>query len=136
MEIENTQEEQEFESSLYYLRSGENIVEDINFKEANSRVKNFLRNHFKSPNLNIFLGSGCSLRAIPLMGDTFKDLKDKENWLELGEFKGDSKNIEGYLDWLNTGIRFLEHSSLETEKNTKEELEKSFNTTKKYLLKS
>lgn len=34
---EQTQVEEEFESSLYYLRSEKNVVEDISFKEAETR---------------------------------------------------------------------------------------------------
>src|SRR5699024_4756026 len=121
-----------FDSSIYHLRSEKDIVEDISFKEAKTKMKTFLRTHLKSPNLNIFLGSGCSLKAVPLMSDTFKDLKAKETGLLLGQFSGENKNIEGYLDWLNTGIRFLEDEEL-SEKNKKEKLEYSFNITKKYL---
>lgn len=135
-EEETIQEEGEFESTLYYLRSEKDVVEDMSFKEAVTKVKTFLRTQLKSPNLNVFLGSGCSLQAIPLMGNTFEELKKDEKWLELGQFDGNSKNIEGYLDWLNTGIRFLEHDSSEVEKGRKESLEKSFNTTKKALLDS
>ncbi|MCY8373217.1 hypothetical protein [Bacillus haynesii] len=131
---EEQEVEERFESSLYYLQSEKNVLKDMSFKEQETRVKTFLRNHLKSQNLNVFIGSGCSLKAIPLMGDTFKKLKENEKWLELGHFGGDSKNIEGYLDWLNTGIRFLKYNSLEDEKYKK--LEESFNTTKKVLLKS
>src|SRR5699024_11846872 len=44
----------------------------------------------------------------------------------------ENKNIEGYLDWLNTGISFLGDKELD-EKDKKNKLEYSFNITKKYL---
>lgn len=134
-ELETTEIKKDFSPSLYYIREEKNIFEDIDVDIGKRKITSLLRRHLKSKNLNIFIGSGCSLPAVPLMGNTFMKLKDSGEILELGNFDGDNKNIEGYLDWLSTGIQFLEQYTTDfTEK--KKELEKSFNTTKKYLLDS
>lgn len=131
-----TENERASNSKLYYLRSEENILENVDIDTSKNKVTTLLRRHLKNKHLNIFIGSGCSLPAVPLMGNTFSVLKEKEKLPELGNFGGTSKNIEGYLDWLSTGIRFLEQYS--TAKDTKKEksLKESFETTKKYLLSS
>lgn len=124
--------------SLYYLREGNNFLEDINFDEQKKRVSLFLQRSLQSKNLNILIGSGCSLPAVKLMGHTFKSLKEQNTSLELGSYNGESADIEGYLNWLNTGIRFIDQFSSPSEGNIKykERLEMSFNATKEFLINS
>ncbi|MGG1688396.1 SIR2 family protein [Pseudalkalibacillus sp. NRS-1564] len=79
------------------------------FEESLVRISNRLKPFLLSRNISLFIGSGCSIDAIPLMGKTFKDAKDKlENIDLLGEYAHpDNKNIEACLNWLNAGLEFL-----------------------------
>ena len=71
------------------------------------------------------------------MGNTFKSLKEHNKSLVLGSYGGDSADIEGYLNWLNTGIRFIDQPSKQSKQlKYKETLEKSFYSTKEFLIKS
>lgn len=63
--------------------------------------------------LNIFLGSGCSTKAISLMGKTFKDFRDNadsnfnqcyQNFID--KHPEDKDNIESFLSWINSGILY------------------------------
>ncbi|MGE7932618.1 SIR2 family protein [Viridibacillus arvi] len=125
------------EKLLYHLRDGINQIEGLSFKDQKGRVKKVLNDCLMSKNLNILIGSGCSVPAVPLMGWTFKRIKEANSDLVLGKFNGDSPDIEGYLNWLNTGINFLENFL--DEDGHSAELDKyrtSFETTKKFLLDS
>lgn len=125
-------------SSLYYLREGKNILDHISFEEQKKKVNLLLQRSLQSNNLNILIGSGCSLPAVKLMGHTFQSLKNQNESLILGSYVGDSPDIEGYLNWLNTGIRFMDQNTNPSaeELQYKEELIKSFNETKEFLVKS
>ena len=124
--------------TLYYLREGKDIINNLSFEEQQERISTLLLRGLQSKNLNIFIGSGCSLPAVKLMGSTFKSLKEQNKSLILGSYGGDSADIEGYLNWLNTGIRFIDQNSNPTklESQKKEKLIKSFNETKKFLVDS
>lgn len=123
---------------LYYLREGKDIINNLGFEEQQERISTLLLRGLQSKNLNIFIGSGCSLPAVNLMGSTFKSLKQQNKSLILGSYDGDSADIEGYLNWLNTGIRFIDQNPNPTklESQKKEKLIKSFNETKKFLVDS
>ncbi|WP_164219247.1 SIR2 family protein [Virgibacillus sp. YIM 98842] len=124
--------------TLYYLREGKDIIENLGFEEQQEKVSALLLRGIQSKNLNIFIGSGCSLPAVELMGSTFKSLKEQNKSLILGSYGGDSADIEGYLNWLNTGIRFIDQNSNPTklESQKREKLIKSFNVTKEFLVDS
>lgn len=122
---------------LYHLRTGVNQLEGFSFKDQNGRVKKVLNDCLTSKNLNILIGSGCSVPAVPLMGATFKKIKEENPDLILGEFGGDSADIEGYLNWLNTAMKFLQGSSEESkDEGELEKYKKSFEVTKETLLQS
>jgi SIR2-like domain len=124
--------------TLYYLREGKNIFEDISFNEQKKNLYTLLRRSLQSKNLNILIGSGSSLPAVNLMGHTFKSLKEHNNSLVLGNYDGESADIEGYLNWLNTGIRFIDQIPNPSPQNEeyRKKLEKSFNETKEFLINS
>ncbi|MEK3753676.1 SIR2 family protein [Bacillus sp. FSL K6-6483] len=123
------------DSNLYYLKEGNDLLNGVPFDEQKQKISKLLMNNFKSKNLNIFIGSGCSKPAIGLMGETFSTLKQNESeHLVLGSYDGNNNDIEGYLNWLNTGIKFYEQNPDETDLLKK--LEESFAITKKALIKS
>ena len=119
---------------IYHLRAGVNQLEGLSHKDQKGRVKKVLTDCLTSKNLNILIGSGCSVPAVPLMGATFKKIKEENSDLILGKFDGDSYDIEGYLNWLNTGMKFMQHGFEEAGKL--ENYKKSFEVTKETLLKS
>lgn len=95
----------------------ENIVDGISFyqlsdNEFSSAIKEIslkLQSYLLSSNLSIFVGSGCSSDAIPLMGSTFNLIKQELEEKELlGEYLDINNNkIEDCLNWLNSGLQFL-----------------------------
>lgn len=100
--------EQDFNPNLYHYRLGDNQLVGLSLKEQQEKVSTFIQRKCNSENLNFFIGSGCSLPAVPLMGWTFGKLKNgilSEG--ELGEYDGESVDIENYLNWLKTAITFL-----------------------------
>lgn len=127
------------EPFLYYLREGRNEIENEEFLIQKKSVRNLLVKSLQSNNLNLLVGSGCSLPAVNLMGNTFNTLKSQVgNEITTGmEYGGENKDIEGYLNWLNTGISFLvKFNTSENNLAVKNNLEHSFNVTKQYLVNS
>lgn len=123
------------EKYLYHLRNGINIIEGLNFTDQKGRIKKLLIDCITSKNLNVLIGSGCSVPAVPLMGITFKKIKEDYLHLNFGKFDGDSPDIEGYLNWLMTGLNFLNNSAEEKSKEI-ETYKEAFDITKKELLES
>lgn len=104
---------------IKYLREDKNFFNDIdNIEEKEKIIKNKLKKHLEANNLCFLLGSGCSVGAIPLMGNTFEKLKkeeplfnDKNREKIIGEYE-DNNNIEAYLNWLLKIIEVLpKHSA-------------------------
>lgn len=125
-------EEKEFQKTLYYFRLGKNSLSELDFASQKEKVSSFIKRQCNSENLHFFLGSGCSLPAVPLMGYTFTELKNEElDQSTLGKFGGNNKDIEGYLNWLKNAIIFYGEDSAEGQK-----FKESFNKTKAALLKS
>ena len=123
------------ETNLYHLRTGSNQLEGLSFSDQKGRVKKLLNDCLMSKNLNILIGSGCSVPAVPLMGSTFNKIKETNPDLILGNFGGNSSDIEGYLNWLNTGIKFIEEfSDYERKPSDLTRYKSSFLSTKQGLL--
>ncbi|HEY4600223.1 MAG TPA: SIR2 family protein [Cerasibacillus sp.] len=136
--------------NIYHIRNGKDILSGESFEQQRNQVGQFLKAHIKSQNLNFLIGSGCSLPAVSLMGDTFKKLREQYFKLETScdgndkeasneeekldkEYLGDfveGKDIEAYLNWLNHAMQF--HKEGEDYK----EYEKAFNIVKKGLISS
>jgi hypothetical protein len=118
---------------MYHFRYGEDLLSNSNFAEQKEAISQFIKRQCNSENLHILIGSGCSLRAIPLMGDTFQKIKKNISEVRgaLGKFDGDNKNIEDYMNWLNTATSFLNDGSSE---HTKYNV--AFDATKKELINS
>lgn len=93
---------------LYCFNKNINQYNNFDYNQQINKASILLRKAFLSKNLNFLIGSGCSLPVIPLMGQTFHDIKSKHSSIPLGSFDGDSSDIEGYLNWLNTAISFYE----------------------------
>jgi hypothetical protein len=125
-------EEKHFEECLYYFRLGENLFSDQEFSAQKEKIISLVTQQCNSENLHFLIGSGCSLPAVPLMGQTFSKIKsNKLDESLLGKFGGESKDIEGYLNWLRNAIIFHEEDSEEGEK-----YKEAFDITKKVLLKT
>ncbi|MCT3071159.1 hypothetical protein EFN55_04335 [Leuconostoc citreum] len=88
-------------TNLYHYNGGQNLLSEI--KDCNQQrinINEFLNRQIKNPYLNILIGSGASVGAIPLMGDTIKKiLADEENsdikseFIVFSDFQDDDKNV-------------------------------------------
>lgn len=106
---------------IYHKRLDQNLLDDYDNDEAKiAEIKRFVGKLLLSKNLNILVGSGCSINAIPLMGKTFAEVKPKLDVSTLGEF-AETDDIEGYLNWLISAINF--HNGVE-----KDKFQESFNS--------
>lgn len=117
---------------MYCYRKNVNIFDKMDFHDQKFKVSKLLKESIESKNLNILIGSGCSLPAVPLMGSTFMNIKEKFSYIEYGMFDNDSKDIEGYLNWLNMGISF--NKDYKYGQATQSSLQESFNITKQELI--
>lgn len=109
--------------TYYHLNNKENLLDNCrDSSQILSALKIFLKNSLrKVDNLSILIGSGCSSGCTPLMGTTMQkmlqnpDIKQKvdeyfvahpEEYPEGSSKRDDFKDIEGLLNWLQSGIQF------------------------------
>lgn len=124
--------EQDYYPNLYHYRLGKNLLGGLSIKDQEEKITTFIQRKCNSENLHFFIGSGCSLPAVPLMGWTFGELKKGILYEEvLGDYAGESMDIENYLNWLKNAITFLGE---ETQEGVK--FKTAFDKTKKGLLDS
>lgn len=122
---------------LYHIRNGIDQLSDLEFSNQISSVNKFLNDAVTSRNFNVLIGSGCSFPAVPLMGQTFNEIKVNNPNLILGKFNGNNNDIEGYLNWLNTGIKFYEDNTGNfNETSNVGQYKDSFEFTKNELIKT
>lgn len=114
---------------IYQRRFDKNELSEVEGEQARiSELKRFISKLLLSKNLNILIGSGCSRNAVKLMGETFENVKPNLEG-SLGDFK-DTKDIEGYLNWLISAINFNKGTG------EGETFEKDFDTTVSALVES
>lgn len=67
--------------TLYHFNGGNDLLnENEDIEQQKLQVSQFINTQIKSPHLNILVGSGASVPAIPLMSQTMKEiLKNVEN---------------------------------------------------------
>lgn len=122
----------DYNPDLYHYRLGINQIRGLSLTEQQEKISTFIQRKCNSENLHFFVGSGCSLPAVPLMGKTFSELKKGTLGEDvLGEYHGDSMDIENYLNWLKNAITFLGEESQEGTR-----YKKAFDKTKEGLLDS
>ena len=125
-------EEEHIIKSLYHYRLNKNILSGLDLRSQEEKVTSFIQRKCNSEHLHFFLGSGCSLPAVSLMGWTFKKLKEESlSGEDLGVFCGENGDIEGYMNWLKNAIIFYGEN---TEQGTR--YKEAFDKTKKGLLES
>ncbi|MBT2733139.1 SIR2 family protein [Carnobacterium sp. ISL-102] len=104
------------ENDLYHFQGIDNHLMGIeNVEEQINQIGTFLKSSIRARNLSVFIGSGCSNPATPMMGTTMKEITlKKENddiVKKIREYTGEEKidkfvDIEGLLNWLQNGINF------------------------------
>ncbi|ELV2884385.1 SIR2 family protein, partial [Staphylococcus pseudintermedius] len=55
---------------IYHLNENKDLLEDLNLNEKPKQISEFINRQLSANNLAIFIGSGCSTGAIPLMSTT------------------------------------------------------------------
>ena len=87
--------------SLYHFQGSQNILETENeFELQKKEIVQFINREVfnKNKNLNIFIGSGCSTPAIPLMGETMKKILNDDEYPSIkDEFKTFLKVTDAHL---------------------------------------
>ena len=87
---------------IYHYENNEDILKGLDENQQIIKLKEFINKYFVSKNLVIFIGSGCSSGAIPLMSKTMSDIleKHKNVYKKVKEFIN-AKD----LDYLTKGLQ-------------------------------
>ncbi|MUG67285.1 hypothetical protein GNP94_14950 [Paenibacillus campinasensis] len=104
--------------NMYYIRGGHNLFENVAFEEQIQTISSLLKMRCSySENLHFLIGSGCSRNAIPLMNDTFDIIKSNHADVRMvfEQYTGE-KDIESFLSWLATAMKFFTEGSNEYKK--------------------
>ena len=93
---------------IYHYENNKNIFKGLDENQQIIKLKEFVNKYFVSKNLVIFIGSGCSSGAIPLMSKTMSDILDshKNVYEKVKEFINCkdlyylTKSLESYKNWI------------------------------------
>lgn len=91
---------------IYHYENNKDILEGLDENQQINKLKEFINKHFVSKNLVIFIGSGCSSGAIPLMSKTMSDILEKhkniyekvKEFINCKDLNYLAKNIESCRD--------------------------------------
>lgn len=121
---------------IYHFNRGKDELIDLNLNEQQEKVSTFINNQLSANNLAIFIGSGCSTGAIPLMSTTMKKILE-ENDLVLYYVKIflDSREIKEFVKYLEARENKI---TQETERKSIDIIKKNlhdekFENLKKYI---
>jgi len=63
--------------SIYHFYQGKDENEGLDLEQQKQNISSFIKAQFSAENLVFFIGSGCSVPAIPLMSQTMKTIIGK-----------------------------------------------------------
>lgn len=107
---------------IYHLNKDKDVLKDLNLNEKQEQVSTFINKQLSANNLAIFIGSGCSTGAVPLMSTTMKNiLEENESVLNYVEKFLNTRGIKEFIKYLeereNEKIQVKERRTLHTIKN-------------------
>lgn len=93
---------------IYHYENNKDILEGLDENQQINKLKEFINKHFVSKNLVIFIGSGCSSGAIPLMSKTMSDILEKhkniyekvKEFINCKDWDYLTKSLESCKNWL------------------------------------
>ncbi|HEM5332236.1 TPA: SIR2 family protein, partial [Streptococcus suis] len=65
--------------SIYHFYQGKDENEGLDLEQQKQNISSFIKSQFSAENLVFFIGSGCSVPAIPLMSQTMKTIIGKHS---------------------------------------------------------
>ncbi len=108
--------------SIYHFYQGKDENEGLDLEQQKQNISSFIKAQFSAENLVFFIGSGCSVPAIPLMSQTMKTIIGKHgDILFVIKQYLDTKNVNLLINSLDDKetikgeiVRLCESHSLET----------------------
>ena len=96
---------------IYHYENNKDILEGLDENQQINKLNEFINKHFVSKNLVIFIGSGCSSGAIPLMSKTMSDILEKhiniyekvKEFINCKDLNYLAKGIESCRNWIGEG---------------------------------
>ncbi|HCT0480617.1 TPA: SIR2 family protein, partial [Staphylococcus pseudintermedius] len=88
--------------TIYHFNRDKDELEGLNISEQHDRISTFINKQLSANNLVIFLGSGCSTNAVPLMSQTMRKILD--NNIVMNQVKKflDSKEINEFVQFIES----------------------------------
>ena len=84
---------------IYHFYRGKDEIEKLDLEQKKTNISSFIKSQFSAENLVFFIGSGCSVPAIPLMSTTTRDIvNDRTEILDIIKKFLNIKNINFLLN--------------------------------------
>ncbi|UXT62716.1 SIR2 family protein [Staphylococcus aureus] len=104
---------------IYHFNENKDLLKDLNVNEKPKQISKFINRQLSANNLAIFIGSGCSTGAIPLMSTTMRNiLEENESVLNYVKKVLNSKGIKEFIKYVeereNEKIQEKERKALHT----------------------
>lgn len=108
--------------SIYHFYRGIDEIEELDLEQQKQNISNLIKLQFSAENLVFFIGSGCSVPAVPLMSSTMNDIiKNHSDILGVIKIFLHTKNVSLLIDSLDEEnvlkeeiVRLCESNSLTT----------------------
>ncbi|MDP4448585.1 hypothetical protein [Staphylococcus hyicus] len=86
---------------IYHFNKDKDVLKDLNLNEKPKQISEFINRQLSANNLAIFIGSGCSTGAIPLMSTTMRNILEEDEYvLEYVKKFLNSKEIKEFKKYL------------------------------------
>lgn len=100
---------------IYHYENNKDILEGLDENQQIIKLKEFIDKYFVSKNLVIFIGSGCSSGAIPLMSKTMSDILEKhiniyekvKEFINCKDLYYLAKSLEACRNWIEKDKKTL-----------------------------
>lgn len=125
---------------IYHFKGNINLLNEDKDEDLNiESISNLVALAMRSKNLCLFLGSGCSLNEIPLLGNTMREILSNPDNEDIAAYvdKFDGldaskkfRDIEMFLNWLTNGLNF------EKDESSRIEIQNILDKTKLELIKT
>lgn len=100
---------------IYHYENNKDILEGLDENQQIIKLKEFIDKYFVSKNLVIFIGSGCSSGAIPLMSKTMSDILEKhiniyekvKEFINCKDLYYLAKSLEACRNWIGKDKKTL-----------------------------
>ncbi|REI10099.1 SIR2 family protein [Staphylococcus felis] len=103
--------------TIYHFNRDKDELEGLKISEQHDRISTFINKQLSANNLVLFLGSGCSTKAVPLMSQTMRKILDNNIVMKQVKRFLDSKEINEFVQFIESNRNHKEEIKEQIKEN-------------------